>query len=183
MSDVTRSSIPSLVPVELLKECFDYDPEPGSLTWRQRPLKHFCDSQTAKIWNTRYAGKSAGSTNSLGYRRVGLTVDGRLFQLYRHRIAWAIMTGAWPETQIDHEDDNRADDRWAKLRPTDNSRRIHATAALVGKGVARHRNRWRAKSVPTGNTFISAVSQPTRPPTRPIWKPRSDLLADDTEAR
>lgn len=144
MSDVTRSSIPDLVPVELLRECFDYDRETGSLTWRQRPLEHFCDPRTAKMWNTKYAGKSAGRTNSLGYRQVGLTVDGRLFQLYRYRIAWAIMTGAWPETQINHEDDNRDDDRWAKLRPTDSSLRIHATAALTGKGVVRRRKYWRA---------------------------------------
>ena len=183
MSDVTRSSIPDLVPVEILKECFDYDPEPGSLMWRQRPLKHFCDSQTAKIWNTRYAGKSAGSTNSLGYRRVGLTVDGRLFQLYRYRIAWAIMTGAWPETQIDHEDDNRADDRWAKLRPTDNSRRIHATAALTGKGVVRRRKYWRAYIKANGKHVHLGCFPTYKAAHAAYLEAKKRLLADDTEAR
>ena len=85
MSDVTRGSIRDLVPVKLLTECFDYVPESGLLTWRTRPLQQFCDPRVWKLWNTRYAGKPAGRTNSLGYRQVGLTVDGRLFHLYRSR--------------------------------------------------------------------------------------------------
>jgi hypothetical protein len=136
-----------------------------------------------KLWNTKYSGKPAGRTNSLGYRQVGLTVDGRLFQLYRYRIAWAIMTGAWPETQIDHEDDNRADDRWAKLRPTDSSRRIHATAALVGKGVARHRNRWRA-GISANGKHVHLGCFPTYEVAHVAYlEAKKRLLADDTEAR
>lgn len=37
-------------------------------------------------------------------------------RIYAHRVAWAVMTGAWPETEIDHINGKRDDNRWINLR-------------------------------------------------------------------
>ena len=93
------------------------------------------------------------------------------------------MTGAWPETQIDHKDDNRDDDRWVKLSPTDSSRRIHATAALVGKGVARYRNHWRACIKVDGKRAHLGCFPTYEAAHVAYLEAKKRLLADDTEAR
>ena len=59
---------------DYLRQCFEYDPSSGNLTWRRRPIDHFVDERASKIWNTRFSGAVAGVLNS----------DGRIFrELYR----------------------------------------------------------------------------------------------------
>jgi hypothetical protein len=89
------------VPVERLVELFSYEPESGALCWRvdrgQRARK----------------GEAAGSVSQQGYRVVGF--DG-LRNVFAHRIAWAMQTGAWPDKEIDHIDGDRTNNAWANLR-------------------------------------------------------------------
>lgn len=93
--------------------CIAYDPQDGSLVWIARPSEDFqCDRAWAS-WNARFAGKPAlNSTNDKGYR-AGRLMGGYLLA---HRAAHVIMTGGYPEADIDHINGNRKDNRWANLR-------------------------------------------------------------------
>jgi len=91
-----------------VRELLAYDPATGILTWKPRPVRQYRD----KGLNTRYAGKPAGMENKLGYLVVGVKL--RLY--YAHRLAWAIMTGAWPDGDIDHIDGDTRNNVWSNLR-------------------------------------------------------------------
>lgn len=92
---------------EYVRSILDYDPETGVFTWRCRPEK-------SPQWNGAWAGKRAGTRNSVtGY--VQITVDGRRY--YGHRLAWLYAHGAWPKGEVDHKDGDRAGNRIANLRP------------------------------------------------------------------
>lgn len=95
-----------------VRDLFNYDPETGVLRWKERPLTDFVDSRVRNIWNTKYAGQRAGATNDAGY--VCVRVDGK--NRKAHRLIWLLVTGDWPEDEIDHENHDRADNRWANLR-------------------------------------------------------------------
>lgn len=36
--------------------------------------------------------------------------------LYAHRVAWVLMTGKWPDGEIDHDNGIRTDNRWVNLK-------------------------------------------------------------------
>jgi hypothetical protein len=95
-----------------LRACFDYDPENGALTWKQRPQDHFVTTRAWKIWNTRYARKPAGVPKKRGECQIGIAGD-----LYlAHRVIWKWMTGRDPPNTIDHKDRKPNDNRWEQLR-------------------------------------------------------------------
>ena len=103
--------------VGYLEECFEYDSETGSLTWRERPASHFEDGKWSaekrcSSWNNRYAGKSAGSVKGQGYLQV--RVGGR--KIYVHRLVWKMVHGVDPAETIDHINGIKDDNRIANLR-------------------------------------------------------------------
>lgn len=104
--DITQEQLRSLV---------HYDPEIGDFTW----LRRIGDDRGTKIFNGRFAGKSAASlrTND-GYFRLRFTVDGAFHEYMAHRLAWLYVYGLPPENglEIDHINRNRADNRIANLR-------------------------------------------------------------------
>ena len=78
----------------------DYDPITGVFRWRVnrgRGVK---------------AGDVAGSHDSQGYRQIG--ISGRMY--LSHRLAFMLMTKAWPVAQIDHINGVKDDNRWSNLR-------------------------------------------------------------------
>ena len=138
-----RRAIPS---VELLHECFDYDPETGVLAWKKRPPQHFATTTMWKRWNTRYAGKPAGLINHNGYWLVA--IDDRKY--LAHRAIWKMTTGKEPPLIIDHKDGNPANNRWSNLRAATAleqqwNRRLGKTNSSGFKGVCRHRSKWIAQ--------------------------------------
>ena len=104
----------------LLRDLISYDPATGLLTWKARKPAHFthCRRDPAwvcRIWNARYADRPAFGRREHGY------IAGRVFgvHVYAHQVAFAIMTGQWPERQIDHINGRRSDNRWRNLRLVD----------------------------------------------------------------
>lgn len=85
---------------ERLRLIFEYQPETGLLMRRVG----------------KNAGKRAGSnriTKVDAYRVV--YVEG--VHHYEHRIIWAMVTGEWPQDQIDHKDGDGLNNRWLNLLP------------------------------------------------------------------
>ncbi len=97
----------------LLHEFFDYFPETGKVITKSRAAKYFKLARLHKAFNTKYAGEEAGFIDPDGYRIIMLF--GRNYPA--HRIAYALMTGKWPDHQIDHENHVRSDNRWDNIKP------------------------------------------------------------------
>lgn len=93
-----------------LRAALDYDPQAGLFTWRYRP-------NARREWNTRNAGRVAGSVTNRGY--IQIAVNGWLY--HAHRLAWLWMTGAWPPFEIDHIDNDPGNTRWRNLRAATSS--------------------------------------------------------------
>lgn len=134
-----------------LRECLDYDPETGGLTWRTRPLHHFKDgAQTARhncnAWNGGWAGKEAfTATSPNGYVTGGL--DRVIYRA--HRIIWKLVHGQEPE-DIDHINGDRADNRIANLRAVTRRENMRNAALRSNNksgvvGVSRARGKWLAQ--------------------------------------
>lgn len=102
--------------IEHFKSCFIYDQDTGVLTWRRRPLEHFKNSHGCNTWNTKFAGKVAGSKDADGYLVVKID-----FKSHRvHRVIWEMCNGPIPNgKKIDHEDHDRENNRLSNLRLTD----------------------------------------------------------------
>lgn len=111
--------IPSL---QVLNECFTYDPENGKLFWRVRPLSHFKTKRAQLITNTQFAGTVAGAEHYDSSGRpssihVGISLMGSKKKFYAHRIIYAMMTGGIPEDmEVDHRDRNPFRNCWTNLR-------------------------------------------------------------------
>jgi hypothetical protein len=107
------------IPVEFLRECFEYNPETGILTWKERPPEHFIFGRGQNEWqrfNKRYAGKPVGTLNR-GYLQTRLHISGERYTTVNvHRICWALATGAWPQDEIDHINAIHDDNRLCNLR-------------------------------------------------------------------
>lgn len=122
-----------MITAERLKELLVYHPLEGIFTWK---CQHGQKS---------HPGTRAGSFNaSTGYNTVML--DGKNYLC--GRLAWFYVHGKWPKPKIDHQDRNRANDKFDNLREATNT----LSGANRGKdprtkyrGVYRHRNKWQAK--------------------------------------
>lgn len=113
------------IPIEFLRECLKYNPKTGVLTWLQRPREHFSHQGFHRHWNSRFAGKMAGCMDSSGYRLIRVWFNDQQRQLRGHRIAFALMTGRWPNVEIDHRNGVRSDNRWTNLRESTRQQNCH----------------------------------------------------------
>jgi hypothetical protein len=104
------------IPIPYLRECLSYDPESGSMRWRERPRSHFQDKETQRKWNIRLAHKEAGRLTKRGYRQIRITYLGIECCIYAHRAAWALMTGEYPQDEIAHDDINHSNNRFKNLK-------------------------------------------------------------------
>jgi len=105
------------VTIEKLRLRVSYNPDTGELRWRASvPVSEFVDEHAARIWHGKFAGKPIAKRNPKGYVIVSISVDLKTHYLQGHRVAWALMTGSWPEQQIDHANCDPGDNRWSNLR-------------------------------------------------------------------
>ena len=133
---------------ETLRQLLDYNAETGELTWRHRPTEFFPSVRVANSWNARYANASAfTSDDGRGYRQGA--IFGKMFRA--HRVVWALVTGKWPNGEIDHLNGQRADNRWTNLRDVSRSinnrntkRHSHNTSGYSGVFFHEKTGRWRA---------------------------------------
>lgn len=101
--------------LSLLLERVHYDPVTGDMRWKPCGKHLFKNDHGWAVWHGKFAGKPVGKTTR-GYRIVTITVDGKERYLQAHRVAWALVTGNWPEQEVDHEDTDTANNRWCNLR-------------------------------------------------------------------
>jgi len=122
-------AIRKLPPIDYLRQVLDYKAETGELFWKERQT-------SSNSWNSRFAGKKAGSIHIKGY--ISLAINGRAY--LAHRIIWAIFYGKEPEGQIDHTDMDMQNNRIDNLR--------EATAS---------QNRWNEKARSNNKLGIKGV--------------------------
>lgn len=114
---------------EFVRELFDYDEGTGWLLYRQAPS------------NFKKAGERAGTRTKHG--RIRIIIEGRHY--LAHRIIWLWKTGAWPEHEIDHWDEDPGNNRWKNIRKATSSQNLSNRGTPINntsgfKGV------WKAKS-------------------------------------
>lgn len=122
------------VTIQRLRDVLDYEPATGVLT--------------TKIWRPRSAvGVVAGCVRADGYRSIWIDQQ----QFLAHRIIWALVTGEWPDVQIDHVNGLRDDNCWANLRLATNQqnsfnakRQSRNTSGVKGVCLVTNSDRWRA---------------------------------------
>jgi hypothetical protein len=107
-------------PIALVHQALEY--QDGSLYWRNRPLEHFANERSWKIWNTRFSGEEAGWPVFYKHEnrcRWVVKLDGKV--IYRSILVWALNNQAWPTLEIGHRDRNTLNDKIENLRPATRS--------------------------------------------------------------
>lgn len=119
-------------------ELLHYDRETGVFRWRnfRRPA--------IKAWDV------AGSANAKGYVQIMINQENYL----AHRLAWLYVTGAWPEDQVDHRDNCKANNAWENLRSATNAEnqqnqivapKSNSSSGLLGVTWSKAAKKWAAQ--------------------------------------
>lgn len=87
----------SIIAVPRLREILFYDLSTGGFRWLERK-----QGRRARVGSVKRDG-------------IRIKIDYRGYQA--HVLAWAWVTGEWPEGEIDHINNNPFDNRWSNLRP------------------------------------------------------------------
>lgn len=143
-----------IITPEICRQLCRYEPDTGKLFWLPRDPIWFKPTKRTpewccNNWNSRCAGKEAFTLLApTGYMTGCLLHATEL----AHKIAWAIQTGEMPSDMIDHEDGNRANNRFANLReagPTEQARNMKLfstnTSGHAGVNWSKKEEKWIAK--------------------------------------
>lgn len=131
-----------MVTAESLRDRLAYDPETGLFHWKEIPVRSNLDA----LRNAKWTGKPAGWLHVTGY--IYIKIDGRSYKA--HRLAWLYVHGVWPSKNLDHIDNDRANNRISNLREaTFRQNGANRSKNLVSKhkykGVRRMGKRWSAR--------------------------------------
>lgn len=136
------------VPVEYLKECFEY--RDGVLIWKNRPLEHFLSAASCKQWHSAWAGGEAGTVGRYGYIFIKLTWNKKKYFLKRSHIVLAMHgTVVQDGEMVDHINGISADDRVENLRIVTQAqnqinRKMSTNNKSGHKGIFRRYGKWQA---------------------------------------
>lgn len=126
-----------------------YSPNSGEFIWKSKPQNE-PDSQR---WNTRYAGKFCGTYDDKGYLRILVQIDGKKRKIRAHRLAWFIVHGVLPSGEIDHINQDKADNRISNLRDVpkelnqrNGTRKRNNTSGVPGVTWHKQRGKWCAQA-------------------------------------
>ena len=134
---------------KFLDEAFTVHPT-GHLVWKVRPIGHFKTQQAFSAWNKRYANTTAGRVGVHGYVHIHLKIYGVQQMLKGHHIVWALSTGRWPTTELDHINGNRSDNRIGNLRESSRTqncqnRSKRANTVCRSKGVTLNKGKYQSR--------------------------------------
>lgn len=147
------SNVQYKLDVERARELLKYDPLTGWLTWRTGGGR-------------KVVGSRAGHRRrSDGYRVI--RVDGVLYG--EHRVIWLLVTGSWPESEIDHINLCHGDNTWLNLRPaTDSGQngnqalRVDNKSGFRGVSWSRKAGKWAAQILRDGRKkFLGYFDDPS----------------------
>ena len=130
-----------------LLSILEYNKETGQLIWKINRAK-------AKM------GEPAGCLTPKGYLYIG--INGQRY--FAHKLVWFYVTGRWPRKQIDHINQNGADNRFENLRLVTN-RENHRNKRLSKKNASGHTGinwierlaKWRARIMVDGKDIHLGV--------------------------
>ena len=106
-----------------LKKYLRYDDERGCLIWNERDSHDFVNVAAYVSWNKRFANKVVGSKNTNGH----VVTRVKNVPVLVHIAVYAIVTGEYPNDEIDHIDHDKTNNRMNNLRVVsrvDNSRNM-----------------------------------------------------------
>jgi len=96
-----------------LRRFLRYDPETGEFRWLPRVRKDFKTKRAFSSWNSRFAGKTAGTVRAGKYPCLFIRIGGVTY--LADKIAWGFSTGEWPDHPIRHINGDRSDNRLSNL--------------------------------------------------------------------
>lgn len=103
----------TLPPIEILRQYFSYNPETGLIT----KLK------LISVKDRVLPGSIVGGTPDNGYYRTKIMG----VRVHIHQLAYALHTGAWAPSIVDHKDRNPLNNRIDNLRPASNRQNHYNT--------------------------------------------------------
>lgn len=112
------------ITIAALRSLLDFDPATGALVWKSRGLDQCKSKRAQSTFNSRFAGKDAGTPDRNGHINVCISGGGGYRRYGAHRLAWAIHYGEWPEGEIDHVNHDTSDNRISNLRDVSHSENL-----------------------------------------------------------
>ncbi|HEC73139.1 MAG TPA: HNH endonuclease [Methylophaga aminisulfidivorans] len=149
--------------VSFFHEVLDYNKDTGVFTWKERHRDLFENKHQWCSWNSRCAGKVAGSQlKKKNKTYLIFSVKGKRF--YAHRVAWLMTHGKWPELEIDHINGDSTDNSISNLREVNRKQncrnmKLYKTNKSGYAGVSWHEreNKWRARVMFNGKEFFCGL--------------------------